>query len=138
MRSANCGWAAVIATTLLLIEGAPVLSQSQPPQAQQPQAQQPQAQQPQAQQPQAPTGQFVPQAQLPPAQGAPLGNRLATSVGGTLTGRGGNFVIIDDPMKPQEAYSEAAGDSIKQWYSNTLLTRLDDKTPLSLSCMKPY
>jgi hypothetical protein len=38
------------------------------------------------------------------------GNRLATSVGGTLTGRGGNFVIIDDPMKPQEAYSEAARD----------------------------
>ena len=66
------------------------------------------------------------------------GNRLATSVGGTLTGRGGNFVIIDDPMKPQEAYSEAARDSVKQWYSNTLLTRLDDKTPLSLSCMKPY
>ena len=56
------------------------------------------------------------------------GNRLATSVGGTLTGRGGNFVIIDDPMKPQEAYSEAARDSVKQWYSNTLLTRLDDKT----------
>jgi predicted phage terminase large subunit-like protein len=56
------------------------------------------------------------------------GNRLATSVGGTLTGRGGNFVIIDDPMKPQEAYSEATRDSVKQWFSNTLLTRLDDKT----------
>ena len=29
------------------------------------------------------------------------GFRLATSVGGTLTGRGGNLIIIDDPMKPQ-------------------------------------
>src|SRR5712671_5921093 len=56
------------------------------------------------------------------------GNRLSTSVGGTLTGRGGNLIVIDDPLKPQEAYSEAARDSTKQWYSNTLLSRLDDKT----------
>ena len=27
------------------------------------------------------------------------GNRLSTSVGGTLTGRGGNLIIIDDPLK---------------------------------------
>ena len=55
------------------------------------------------------------------------GYRLATSVGGTLTGRGGNFIIIDDPMKPQDAVSEAARETTKQWYSNTLLTRLDNK-----------
>ena len=36
------------------------------------------------------------------------GNRLSTSVGGTLTGRGGNLIIIDDPLKPQDAYSEAS------------------------------
>ena len=56
------------------------------------------------------------------------GYRLATSVGGTLTGRGGNFVIIDDPMKSQDAQSEAARESTKQWYANTLLSRLDDKS----------
>ena len=56
------------------------------------------------------------------------GNRLATSIGGTLTGRGGNLIVIDDPLKPQDAYSEAARESTKQWYSNTLLSRLDDKT----------
>ena len=56
------------------------------------------------------------------------GNRLSTSVGGTLTGRGGNLIVIDDPLKPQDAYSEAARESTKQWYSNTLLSRLDDKT----------
>src|SRR5262249_8613984 len=55
------------------------------------------------------------------------GYRLATSVGGTVTGRGGNFIIIDDPMKPQDAISEAARETTKQWYSNTLLTRLDNK-----------
>src|SRR5262249_2255934 len=35
------------------------------------------------------------------------GFRYATSVGGTLTGRGGNLIIIDDPMKPQDAMSDA-------------------------------
>jgi hypothetical protein len=33
------------------------------------------------------------------------GFRLATSVGGVLTGRGADFVIIDDPLKPDEALS---------------------------------
>src|SRR6266516_207827 len=43
------------------------------------------------------------------------GNRLATSIGGTLTGRGGNLIVIDDPLKPQDAYSEAARENAKQW-----------------------
>jgi hypothetical protein len=60
------------------------------------------------------------------------GSRLATSVGGTLTGRGGNLLIIDDPLKPQEAHSESARESLKQWYSNTLLSRLDHKTEGSI------
>ena len=34
------------------------------------------------------------------------GFRLATSVGGVLTGRGGEFIIIDDPLKPEEAVSD--------------------------------
>jgi predicted phage terminase large subunit-like protein len=55
------------------------------------------------------------------------GYRLATSVGGTLTGRGGNLIVIDDPMKPQDAQSQSARDAVWQWYRNTLLTRLDNK-----------
>ena len=55
------------------------------------------------------------------------GCRLATSVGGTLTGRGGDFVIIDDPIKPQDAYSESTRESANNWFDNTLLSRLDDK-----------
>src|SRR5215469_9666220 len=35
------------------------------------------------------------------------GCRLATSVGGVLTGRGADIIIIDDPLKPDEALSEA-------------------------------
>jgi predicted phage terminase large subunit-like protein len=60
------------------------------------------------------------------------GSRLTTSVGGTLTGRGGNMLIIDDPLKPHDAQSESARESLKQWYSNTLLSRLDHKSEGSI------
>jgi predicted phage terminase large subunit-like protein len=56
------------------------------------------------------------------------GYRLATSVGGTLTGRGGDIIIIDDPIKPQDAQSKSVREKTIQWYENTLLSRLDDKT----------
>jgi len=56
------------------------------------------------------------------------GFRLSTSVGGTLTGRGGNLIIIDDPLKPQDAMSDALRESTKQWYENTLYSRLDNKS----------
>ena len=55
------------------------------------------------------------------------GSRLATSVGGTLTGRGGSLVIVDDALKPQDANSQSAREALKQWYGNTLLSRLDHK-----------
>ena len=55
------------------------------------------------------------------------GFRFATSVGGTLTGRGGDILIIDDPQKPQDAHSQTARDNIEQWYFNTLYPRLDSK-----------
>jgi len=56
------------------------------------------------------------------------GFRLATSVGGTLTGRGGDLVIIDDPLKPQDALSDLTREATTQWFDNTLFSRLDDKT----------
>ncbi len=56
------------------------------------------------------------------------GFRLATSVGGTLTGRGGNLIIIDDPMKPSEAMSDLKRAAVKQWYDGTLYSRLDNKS----------
>ncbi len=55
------------------------------------------------------------------------GFRLATSVGGTLTGRGGDTIIIDDPLKPDDAMSETKRSAANQWFTNTLLSRLDDK-----------
>lgn len=55
------------------------------------------------------------------------GVRLTTSIGGTLTGRGGNLIIVDDPMKAQDAMSEPARELVKAWFSGTLLSRLDNK-----------
>ena len=55
------------------------------------------------------------------------GFRLSTSVGGTLTGRGGNLIIIDDPLKPTDAQSEKARARHIEWCSNTLFSRLDNK-----------
>ncbi|AML51914.1 hypothetical protein RC74_12135 [Falsihalocynthiibacter arcticus] len=55
------------------------------------------------------------------------GNRFATSVGGVITGRGGDIIIIDDPLKPDEAMSEARRNAVNSWYGNTLLSRLNQK-----------
>jgi predicted phage terminase large subunit-like protein len=55
------------------------------------------------------------------------GVRLTTSIGGTLTGRGGNLIIVDDPMKAQDAMSESAREAVKEWFTGTLLSRLDNK-----------
>jgi predicted phage terminase large subunit-like protein len=55
------------------------------------------------------------------------GFRYATSVGGTLTGRGGDFIIIDDPIKPEEANSDSTRKKANDWIQSTLFSRLDDK-----------
>jgi predicted phage terminase large subunit-like protein len=55
------------------------------------------------------------------------GSRLATSVGGVLTGRGADFIIIDDPLKPDEALSETQRNAVNNWYDHTLASRLNDK-----------
>ena len=55
------------------------------------------------------------------------GYRLATSTGGVLTGRGADFILIDDPLKPEEALSKALRQACNEWYANTLYSRLNDK-----------
>lgn len=55
------------------------------------------------------------------------GFRLTTSVGGVLTGRGGDFIIIDDPLKPDEAVSETQRNAVNEWYQHTLYSRLNNK-----------
>lgn len=55
------------------------------------------------------------------------GCRMSTSVGGVLTGRGADLIIIDDPLKPDEALSDSGRKAVNEWYDNTLLSRLNDK-----------
>src|SRR5712671_3037108 len=55
------------------------------------------------------------------------GYRLATSTGGVLTGRGADIILIDDPLKPEEALSEAQRQTANDWYDHTLYSRLNDK-----------
>jgi predicted phage terminase large subunit-like protein len=56
------------------------------------------------------------------------GYRFATSIDGSLMGRGGDFLIIDDPLKPADALNDVKRSYVNTWFTNTLLTRLDDMT----------
>ena len=62
------------------------------------------------------------------------GGRYSASVGGALTGRGGDLIIIDDPHKPDEAQSDVRRNSVLDWYASTLLSRCNDpvNTPIIL------
>jgi len=55
------------------------------------------------------------------------GFRLTTSISGTLTGRGGNIIIIDDPHKAQEADSDIIRQGVIDSYTNSIFSRLDHK-----------
>jgi predicted phage terminase large subunit-like protein len=55
------------------------------------------------------------------------GFRLATSVGATLTGLGGDTLIVDDPLNANDAYSEPLRKNVNNWFADTLTSRLDDK-----------
>lgn len=54
------------------------------------------------------------------------GFRIATSVGGTATGEGGNFLIVDDPLSAMQAQSEVARDTANSWFDQTFSSRLND------------
>ena len=55
------------------------------------------------------------------------GGRFAVAVGGSFTGRGADVIIIDDPMKADDAQSEKTRIAVNDWYGSTLVSRLDDK-----------
>ncbi|MGU3663336.1 phage terminase large subunit [Methylobacterium sp. A49B] len=55
------------------------------------------------------------------------GGRLAFGLGGALTGRGADVIILDDPMKASSATSEADRRRAIEYYEGTLVSRLNDK-----------
>lgn len=54
------------------------------------------------------------------------GFRLAASTGGALTGEGGQFIIVDDPINPRQAASTKWRQASNRWFDQTLLSRLDN------------
>jgi predicted phage terminase large subunit-like protein len=54
------------------------------------------------------------------------GGLWAAGVGGAITGRSGNLLIIDDPVKNREdAESPRIMEKLGDWYTSTLYTRLE-------------
>lgn len=54
------------------------------------------------------------------------GGYTAVGVGGAITGRGADILIIDDPIKNrEEAESQVVRDKIWNWYTSTAYTRLE-------------
>ena len=54
------------------------------------------------------------------------GALIATSVGGVVTGLGGDVIVVDDPHKAEEASSRRALQRAIEWFDTTLATRLND------------
>lgn len=55
------------------------------------------------------------------------GFRFATSTGGSATGEGGDFLIVDDPLNPLQAQSPHSREQAQRWFDQTFSTRLNDK-----------
>ena len=52
------------------------------------------------------------------------GQYLARGVGGGITGKGGDFLIVDDPIKDdEEAQSETYREKVWRWYTKVFKTR---------------
>jgi hypothetical protein len=54
------------------------------------------------------------------------GHMIATSIGGTATGKGGDFIVVDDLQDPTMADSEVEREKVVRFFDETLSTRLDD------------
>ncbi len=55
------------------------------------------------------------------------GYRFTTSINGTLTGEGGDILILDDPCNPVKINSKKYRNSIVDWYQSVFSSRLNNK-----------
>ena len=53
------------------------------------------------------------------------GSRYSTSIDGTLTGLGGNLIIIDDPIKVSDALSKSRREAVNDKIRTTVPSRFD-------------
>lgn len=54
------------------------------------------------------------------------GMRLATSVGAVATGEGGDRIVVDDPVNPKQARSEAERTTANEWWDETMSSRFNN------------
>lgn len=65
-------------------------------------------------------------------------NYKGTGIGGSITGRGSNILITDDPIKDAEtAYNDTALKKIWLWYVGTFLSRVEEGG-IQIICMTPW
>jgi predicted phage terminase large subunit-like protein len=64
------------------------------------------------------------ESEIVTAQG---GFRFATSIDGTLVGRGGDIVVIDDPLSSMDALSDVRRDHVNRWFDESFPMRLNNK-----------
>lgn len=56
-----------------------------------------------------------------------LGQRKATSVGGTITGVHAHIITVDDPLNPKQAATQLGNENANTWMDKTLSMRKVDK-----------
>lgn len=54
------------------------------------------------------------------------GYRIAASVGGSITGEGGDFIVVDDPHNVAEVESDVVRNNAIVWWDEVMSTRLND------------
>ncbi len=55
------------------------------------------------------------------------GARYVTSIGSDVTGFGADVIIVDDPMRADDAGSEHVKAHVRNWLFNSVLTRFNDQ-----------
>lgn len=63
------------------------------------------------------------------------GYRLATSVEGSMLGRGADFIILDDPNKGQEIFSRIARERVASTWDHVISTRLNHPKESAIICV---
>src|SRR3984893_3825149 len=60
------------------------------------------------------------------------GYRLSTSVGGSVTGEGGDRIVCDDPHKVDEVHSDTVRKAATEWWDVAMSTRANDRKSSAL------
>ena len=62
--------------------------------------------------------------------------RISAGVGGTVTGRGGPHIIVDDALQAADAHSTLLREKTNEWLGSTLRSRLDDPKTGSITVIQ--